>query len=197
MDIREFFELFEGQWVSQRTLHHIQTEQTDANKADLWIETLDLTAPKVVDACAEFNLSAEQAVCPMEITYKATLANGQTQTATTLMVPVKTSEHGGQLISVPQAGSAVLGRFEFGADEVMTFYSTAGADEVVERIWYASENLRLRSITQLSDQKGASEANFCSEVRRMGAAQPNPTAEQSQQPLTGLAAWRARQGNMT
>ena len=26
-DVREFFELCEGQWVSQRTLHHIQTGQ--------------------------------------------------------------------------------------------------------------------------------------------------------------------------
>lgn len=192
MNIQEFFELFFGQWVSQRTLHHIRTEQTDVNRADLWIEAA--ADSSVAEACAKFGLPIDQALCPMEITHKATLADGRSQIATTVLVPVKNSEHAGQLISVPQSGDPALGAFELGSDDVMTFSNSRGADKFIERIWYASENLRIRSITQVNEH-GASEANFCSEIRRMGATSPKPTEEQSQQP-TGLAAWRARQGNL-
>lgn len=192
MDIREFFELCEGQWVSQRTLHHIQTEQTDVSKADLWIEKVASDMPRVAEACRKFNLPIEQMLFPLEITYKATLMNGRSQIASTLMIPVSTSATTGQLISVPQNQTPVLGTFALGEDDVMTLTNSNGDSEVIERIWYASENLRIRSVTQIN-ANGPTEANFCSEIRRMGAVQEKPTEEAAQQQLSPLAAWRNKQ----
>ena len=192
MDTQEFFKLFEGQWVSQRTLHHINTEQTEAAKAELWIEIVPADSVQISKACESFDLAPDKVFLPMEITYQATLANGLKQLVSTLMIPVSTSDTSGKLINIPQSGDAFLGEYSLGSDDVMTFTNQKGTNTLVERIWYASENLRVRSITQ-STESGPSEANFCSEIRKMGASQPKPTQEQAQQNLSPLAAWRARQ----
>lgn len=195
MDVREFFELCVGQWVSQRTLHHIQTEKTDVGKADLWIEAVESSSPSVLKTCETFELALNQVISPLEITYKATLANGRSQINTTLMIPVAKATAGteGNLISVPEQGKPIIGTFSFGTDEVMTFTNPQGEHQVSERIWYASENLRMRSTT-LVDQDGPAEANFYSEIRRMGTTQPKPSLEDETQ-SSPFAAWRARQAN--
>jgi hypothetical protein len=195
MDVQEFFELCEGQWVSQRTLHHIQTEKTEVNKADLWIEKIDPSAESVLDACEITGSSVDQVICPLEVTIKATVENGRSQINSTLLIPVAKvgSEIEGALISVPKQGKPILGTFNLGTDEIMTLTHPQGEYQVSERIWYASENLRLRSTT-LTHVNGPTDANFCSEIRRMGAAQTKPT-EADQEPLSPLAAWRARQAN--
>ena len=94
---------------------------------------------------------------------------GDRQLNITVMVPVAKADSDieGTLISCPSQGTAIVGSFSLGTDEVMTFTHPQGEHHVSERIWYASENLRLRSTT-LSDADGPSEANFCSEIRRMG-----------------------------
>ena len=197
MDIKEFFELCEGQWISQRTLHHIETEQTDVGKADLWIEKLDPSHESVVKACESQNLSVDQVVCPLEVTYKATLQNGRTQISSTLMIPVKSADSDiqGQVISIAKDKEPVLGTFSLGTDEVMTLSNQQGDTLASERIWFASENLRIRSIT-LTNEEGTSEANFCSEIRKMGEPQPKPSADEAAQQMSPLAAWRARQAKM-
>ena len=197
MDIKEFFELCEGQWVSQRTLHHIETEQTDVGKADLWIEKLEPTHESVVKACQDQNFSLEQVLCPLEVTYKATLQNGRTHINSTLMIPVQTevSDTAGQLLSIASGKDPILGTFSLGTDDVMTLSNQQGDTLASERIWFASENLRIRSIT-LTDDKGTTEANFCSEIRKMGKTQPKPSAEDAEQDMSPLAAFRARQARM-
>ncbi|MCM1984529.1 phycobiliprotein lyase [Lyngbya confervoides] len=191
MDIQEFFQLCEGQWVSQRTEHHILQEKTDVARADLWMECLSAESSPVIEACKQSNLPADQAICGLEVTWKATLSNGRTQIGTTLLVPVLDPQapHQGRLISQSQQGAVRLGTFTLGQDEVMTLVQTQDHGTLSERIWFASPNLRIRSSTLTHDQ-GTSEANFCSEIRRMGSLQPKPDAHEAQK--SPLLAWQER-----
>ena len=197
MNSQEFFKLFEGQWVSQRTHHHILTEETKASKADLWIEALEAQSEQVTRICTDANLDPQQVIGSFEITWKGTLSDGKTQLGSTVMIAIADAPNAnqGHLISQPSQGSAQLGRFELGEDEVMTFTVETDQGTTSERIWYASENLRIRSNTLQKPGVDSSDANFCSEIRRVGKMLPKPGTEEV--PKNSLAAWRSRYQNQT
>ncbi len=195
MGSQEFFKLFEGQWISQRTLHHIATAKTDVSKADLWIETLDSQSSLVTEACAKANLDPLQVICSLEITWKGTLSDGKAQFGSTIMVAIAdpNTPDQGHLISQPSTGKTQLGRYCLESDEVMIFTTQSDQGISSERIWYASENLRIRSNTLQNPGADSNDANFCSEIRRLGTMLPKPNAAEAQQ--TPLAAWKARHNN--
>jgi hypothetical protein len=190
MNIQEFLQLSSGLWLSQRTRHRFTEEQTDIDKADLWVDPLAGDDPKVIALCDQLQTPVNQAVGGLEVTWKATLGNGKTQLGSSVLVAIasETDPITGQWLSQTKSQPLRVGQYCLDHDEVMILRYDQDSTTIEERIWFPSENLRLRSTT-LSTAGEPSSANFCSEIRRMG---DHPKPSQADLEQAEMPAWRRR-----
>ncbi len=79
---------------------------------------------------------------------------------TTLLAPTAV----GELAWVLNGRKNSVGQVAIGSDEALTFTVSNDQFTSTERIWFASPNLRLRSIVQETSE-GVQLASFCSEIR--------------------------------
>lgn len=173
MNISEFFQQSAGKWVSQRTSHRLAQNQSEGAKADLIIDGLSATDPALIQLCQPQGLDPSQAVG-----LKITWSNGilernpkpQSGASVIIAIPDASSPTQGQIISRVNSAQPILGHYAIGLDEVLTLTSETEHLSTEERIWFASENFRLR--TNVIKQNGSTHlAAFCSEIR-MGGKPP-------------------------
>ncbi len=177
MNISEFFQRSAGKWVSQRTSHRLAQNQSEGAKADLMIEALDALDPALMQLCQQQGLDATAAV-GLKVAWSNGIVDGQAKPQSGVSLLVAISEAGqpeqGQIISRINSAQLMLGRFELGLDQVLMLTSQAEDGSSEERIWFASENFRLRT-TVIKRQGSARLAAFCSEIR-MGGKPPAEAA---------------------
>ena len=178
MNISEFFQQSAGKWVSQRTSHRLAQNQSESAKADLVIECLSAADPALVQLCQQLDPS-------QSVGLKIIWSNGivernpkpQSGASLLIAIPDASQPAQGQIISRANSAQPVLGRYTLGADQVLTLTSETENLSTEERIWFASENFRLR--TNVIKQNGSTHlASFCSEIRMGGKpAEAAQTAE--------------------
>jgi hypothetical protein len=181
MEIVNFFEKLAGRWFSQRTTHALSTKQSKAGKSDLEVEFLSADNPDVTQLCAQAATGGVPPLCGLRIKQSSTIDGDTTaKVQTTLLVPLTPTSNSQ---STAQSGedttySGVLlrsGTDEQSAytleEEVLTIVSDSPAAHSEERLWFVSDNLRMRTgVTALSN--GLRIASFCSEIR-LGAVAPS------------------------
>jgi CpeS-like protein len=160
MTIPEFFAQSAGKWFSQRTTHHLASQQSDNTKSEIVIELL------ASDAAEVQNLFATADWGGIRVTSKpvgdwSTPKNAPTNNTTTVLVPAQNT-----LYCAIGSQALTPGTVSLGTDEALTLTITTDQGKITERIWFASPNLRLRSIVQ--EANGIELASFCSEIRMGG-----------------------------
>ena len=165
MNITEFLQQTAGKWFSQRTAHQVEASQTQTGKSTLYLDFLPSDDPQVqalaqrygLTSClAGTKLSWEGTIDPSPTTYKGErllVWTGSNESPT------------GQFFS--SADTFASGNYCLGDDEILTL-TVETEDRVSEdRIWFASENFRLRtSLTHVSGQTVL--ASLCTEIRLGG-----------------------------
>jgi CpeS-like protein len=160
MTIQEFFVLSAGKWFSQRTTHQLASQKSDHSKSEIVIELLPVEA--VQEFCPQANWGGIQVVSK-PISDWSSPKNADLTATTTLLAPTAA----GELAWVLDGKKNPAGQVVIGIDEALTI--SVGNDQFTstERIWFASPNLRLRSIVQ-ETSGGIQLASFCSEIRMGG-----------------------------
>ncbi|MBD1879539.1 phycobiliprotein lyase [Coleofasciculus sp. FACHB-T130] len=179
MDIQEFFQLSAGKWFSQRTSHHLAFKQAESGKSDIKIEMLSAEDPEVIKLCEQYEVNPALAWGGARVSWDGTMEWDQEKHAgSSVLVPIPDPEkpNEGQLLrDMGYAEKAsVAGRYVIGSDNSFTLITEYETMYSEERIWFASENLRLRA-SILKRFGGFSMASFCSEIR-MGVAKPQEKA---------------------
>ena len=178
MNISEFFQHSAGKWVSQRTSHRLAQNQSEAAKADLMIEFLSAADPALIQLCQQQGLDPS-AAAGLKITWSNGILEGsskpQSGASLVIAVPDAVQPAQGQIISQVNPAQPTLGRYVMGADEVLTLTSQTETTSIEERIWFASDNFRLRT-NVIKHQGNTHLASFCSEIR-MGARPPAEATE--------------------
>ncbi|MEA5420521.1 phycobiliprotein lyase [Spirulina sp. CCNP1310] len=165
MDIQTFLTQCAGQWFAQRTTYQLIANQSESNKSELIIEGLAPDAAPVLTLCAEGNIAPDQVWGGLAIHWDNHVDWGQTpQKGGTVLALAAPTPHApqGQLL---RAGLGV-GTYTLAADESLVLTVTQGDTTYEERIWFASENLRFRTLTVAQGETVAQTA-FYSEIRRM------------------------------
>jgi hypothetical protein len=177
MDIRAFFQLCDGKWVSQRTTHHLIEHNNQSGRSDLWGEFLEASEGDVVALCQSLNIDPPLAVCGLRLRWSEVAEAYQNKfkpknEGVALLVAISAypesassvSSHSGQLLRNLNSAHPALGTFSIGMDEALTLqFDSAGAVSE-ERIWFASPNLRLRS-SSIKQDNIVCITTFCSEIR--------------------------------
>jgi hypothetical protein len=180
MDIKEFFEQSSGKWFSQRTSHHLAFKQSESGKSQIQIEMLANDDPTVIALCEQHNANPSQVACGARVTWDGTMEwDEEKHSGSTVLVALADAEkpNEGQLLR--ETGYAekapVAGRYVMGHDNALTLITDYETMYSEERLWFASENLRLRT-SILKRFGGFSMASFCSEIR-MGGVKPAAAAD--------------------
>lgn len=177
MDIIEFFEQSAGKWFSQRTSQHLAETKSVADSTDLWIDSLEKNNPDVLQLCRDRKVDPALVLCAVKVRWEnKPLYNEPKQMGSTLLVAIgdRADCKQGQLLRQAGPGmtwrGANISRFAIGNDDAVTIITESDRLFAEERLWFAGDNLRLRTST-VKDDKGYSLLSFCSEIR-MGGAKP-------------------------
>ncbi|XHX80655.1 MAG: phycobiliprotein lyase [Stenomitos frigidus ULC029] len=178
MDIVEFFQLSSGKWFSQRSSHDLTLKQSESGKADFQVELLPNTDPVVIKLCEQHQLDPALALCGVRVSGDSSTAwDKEEHTGISVLVPIadpNKPNEGKLLHETSNAKPSVAGRYVVGSDESVTLISEHEALYAEERLWFASQNLRLRT-SLLKRADGFSMAAFYTEIRKGVASPPAET----------------------
>lgn len=171
-DAVEFFELSAGKWRSQRTTHHLPFRRSETGDSEINVETLPIDHPKVIEICQLHDTDPSLAIGGAYVTWHGSMSwdreGEESHEGSTVFVLVPDAENPQQGKLLRERGYAeivpVVGRYEIdceGALVLTTDYETMSS---VERFWFISPNLRVRSST-VKRFGGFSTASFCTEFR--------------------------------
>jgi hypothetical protein len=166
MDIVAFFQQSAGRWASIKSNHHVATTQQQSGRSTLEMELLAASDPAVTQLCEKQGTNPGAVLCAARVKWDGTM-DGETKsdTGSTVIVAVGELTHGQMLRSMGNFGTpAPAGKYQIGegGEVILVVEGDQGAS--VERVWYESENVRLRH-TKVQQADGQSVVAFFSEIR--------------------------------
>ncbi len=179
MDAMEFFRRSAGKWRSQRTTHHLAFRRAELGDSEIRVETLDKDDPQVVGICELHQIDPQRAVGGAFVSWAGSMEwdqNDENHSGSTVfaLVPEEDNPKAGKLLR--ERGYAeivpVAGLYEMDEEEGLILVTEYETMSVVERFWFASPDLRLRTST-VTRFGGFSTASFCSESRIQVESAPN------------------------
>ncbi len=174
MAIEEFFTKSYGDWKSQRSSHNLAWGQFEAVTSEINIAPRALDDPEVLELCAANKVDAGDVALALGMEWEGesdwdddedTVMKGST-----VMAVVKDSERTGRLLRSMGYAEEIpaVGKWEINDDGVFVLVTPYEAAAAEERIWFATDDLRMRvSQIRTSSGRGVVTASFSTEIRKL------------------------------
>ena len=167
----EFFQRSAGKWRSQRTTHHLPFRRAETGDSEIWVEALTADHPRVIEICQIHEVDPALAAGGAFVSWDGSMAwdkedeNHEGNTVFAL-VPDANNPRQGKLLR--ERGYAeivpVAGRYQMDDEDGLVLITEYETMSIIERFWFASPNLRLRTST-VQRFGGFNTATFCAETR--------------------------------
>jgi CpeS-like protein len=167
MNIEEFLELNNGKWFAHRTSNDLTTKKSVEAKSEIVIEKIAATDPEVVQLCEQYQVESSPNFIASLINWNDKTALNKKNTGSTvlILVPDSNNSNEGKLLSqVTTVGKPSLGRYKLGSDDNLLLIVESDGVFSEERIWFASNNLRMR-VNVVKQADGFSTTSFTTEIR--------------------------------
>jgi len=198
MDAMEFFQRSTGRWRSQRTTHHLAFRRSESGESEIQVEAFPADHPQVIEICKLHDVDPTLAIGGAFVSWQGSMKwdrdteNHEGSTVFALVPDAKDPSQGvllrerGYAEIVPIAGQYYM---DDGALVLTTEYETMSS---IERFWFASPNLRMRTST-VKRFGGFSTATFCTEflVTEESAVTHDSSGAEDSTQLSGQAAIEA------
>lgn len=179
MSVEDFFSRSVGTWRSQRSSHNLIWAQFEAVTSEIIISSKTNGDEEVIALCQQNKVSPEQPAISIHMSWEgeSDWDEEEVMEGSATMALIKDGERHGRLLrSVGYAETIpAVGEWEMTEDGVFvlnTFYDAAAAEE---RIWFASDNIRMRvSQIRSSSGRGIVTASFSTEIRRLDLQDVRP-----------------------
>lgn len=194
----EFFQRSAGKWRSLRTTHHLPFRRAETGDSEILVESLTAEDPKIIEICQMHDVDPKLAVGGAFVSWDGSMAwdkEDENHSGTTVfaLVPEPDNPRKGKLLR--ERGYAeivpVAGQYHLDEEEGLVLITEYETMSIVERFWFASPDLRLRTST-VKRFGGLSTATFCAEVRLTRAENnsddPVNQADPGTKPLS-LSGW--------
>jgi hypothetical protein len=184
----DFFRLSQGQWNSQRTTHHLPFRRAELGGSTITVEAFDAHHSSVIEICALHEVDPTTAVGGASVIWKGAMAwdrDDENHEGSTIfaLVPDPENPRMGQLLR--ERGYAeivpVIGRYEVDDDEGLLLTTEYETMSSVERFWFATPNLRMRT-SIVKRFGGFSTASFCAESRLAESVDATEATQEGQSP---------------
>jgi hypothetical protein len=187
MDVMEFFQHSAGRWKSKRTTHHLAFRRSEMGESEIEVKALAAKDPEIIELCESHQVDPSLAVGGCCVTWAASMGwdqEGENHEGKTVfaLVPDPDKPHSGQLLR--DRGYAeivsVAGHYHMDNDGGLVLTTDYDIMSSVERFWFPSPNVRVRSST-VKRMGGFSTATFCTETRVMDEANGDAVANSPEQ----------------
>ncbi|MBE9171345.1 phycobiliprotein lyase [Pleurocapsales cyanobacterium LEGE 06147] len=180
MDIREFWYLSAGKWFSLRSNYYLDKGKAENSQADIAIDILAPDSPQVLQLCQQNNIDPNLSLGGALHSWDNSVDWGkpkQQGSSLIVLIPDGNNSRVGRLLK--KAGhyqkASSCGNYILGKDEALTLIVETEGIYAQERLWFASNNLRLRT-TFVKDTNGSTQTSFYSEIRKaLPKNQPSTT----------------------
>jgi hypothetical protein len=191
-DAMDFFEHSAGKWRSQRTTHHLPFRRAEAGGSEIRVETLAADNLKIIEICKMHNVEPYLAIGGAFVSWDGSMAwdkEDENHEGTTVFALIPESENPRKGKLLRERGYAeivpVAGLYEMDDEDGLILITEYETMSIVERFWFVSANLRLRTST-VQRFGGFSTATFCVESR-LGEEQPEATSQTNESTLATYA----------
>lgn len=175
MDVREFLSANVGKWFSQRTQYEAIAQTQSSVRGEVEVTALAATDAELATLCQQAGIAPGRVWMSLRTQWEADSGglNSRKQTGSVVVAFVAgETETSGQLWQIRSDATemgAVCGRYEFrpagvNAATLLIDAETNGVSQA-ERLWFAGENLRLRTIHAKAGDR--EQMAFYSEIRRI------------------------------
>ena len=195
-DAMEFFERSAGRWRSQRTTHHLPFRRAESGGSDINVETLAASDPKIIEICQMHDVDSNLAIGGAFVSWDGSMAwdkENENHEGTTVfaLIPEPANPRKGKLLR--ERGYAeivpVAGLYEMDNEDGLILITEYETMSIVERFWFVSPNLRLRSST-VQRFGGFNTATFCAESRVLAeATEPEPEGNYQTNTVHAVTGW--------
>ncbi len=167
----EFFQRSAGKWRSQRTTHHLPFRRAEQGDSEIVVESLSPDNQKIIEICKLHEVEPSLTVGGAFVTWEGTMAwdkEDENHKGTTVFALVPDTDNPKQGKLLRERGYAeivpVIGRYHIDEEEALVLVTDYETMSIVERFWFGSRDLRLRTST-VKRFGGLNTATFCAEVR--------------------------------
>lgn len=171
MDVMEFFQHSGGKWRSQRTTHHLAFKRSEAGESEIQVEALAADHPQIVEICQLHDVDPGRAIGGAFVSWQGSMGwdrDDDNHTGSTVFALVPDLEQPRQGILLRERGYAeivpVAGQYHMDDEDGLVLTTEYETMSSVERFWFASPSLRLRTST-VKRFGGFATATFCTEFR--------------------------------
>ena len=169
MDIQAFLNLCSGKWFSQKTNYYSGVEQSQSSKADLEITLMLPQEQKIKNICQNHRLDSDSSLGGLVYKWDTSVDWGKPkEIGSSMMVFLPNAENSDLGTLITDNDSFQLGNYIIGQDKSLTLTVETKDQKIKleERLWFASDNLRLRT-TAISDRTNDKiNTTFYSEIRK-------------------------------
>jgi hypothetical protein len=188
MDVMEFFQHSAGRWRSKRTTHHLAFRRSEMGESEIEVKALDAKDPQVIALCELHEVDPSLAVGGCYVTWAASMGwdqEGENHEGETVfaLVPDPEDRSRGELLRDRGYAEivAVKGQYHMDNDGGLVLTTDYEVMSSVERFWFPSENVRVRSST-VKRMGGFSTSTFCTETRIATDKLATPAADLASAP---------------
>ena len=169
MQIQEFLNLSIGKWFCQRTSYLLNPEQAENSKSEITISELNSEHPEVVRLCQKHDLNPQQAYGGIKSAWDNSVDWGKPKAngfSVLVVIPDGEESKTGKALQQTNQQSSLEGSYIIGNDDALTLMVETPDLVIKERIWFPSDNLRMRTCI-IQSQQGWSKTSFYSEIRKL------------------------------
>ncbi|MEM9567297.1 MAG: phycobiliprotein lyase [Cyanobacteria bacterium P01_E01_bin.34] len=180
MTLEEFLQHSAGDWLSQQTNHDVDDNRYASGRSTIAVEALTPSSSDLVAICQQHDIDPASTAGGLKYVWMGRLdgdKSDRTETSISIFIPEGESAQTGKLVRTSNTGSqpppsgqpsTATGHYSLGNDDALTMNASSDAGASKERIWFASENLRIRSsIVETAD--GFSAASLSSDIRKLSS----------------------------
>jgi hypothetical protein len=167
MNIQEFFELSSGKWFAHRTSNDLPNNKSQEAKSEIVIEQLAKDNPEVVRLNQNLEIPTSSDLLAIKVNWNDITKLNQKNVGYSILALVPNSDNpneGKLLRQLSSNGKISSGNYKLGSDESLSLDIKVGDIVSEERIWFASENLRMR-VSTIKQADGLSTTAFTTEIR--------------------------------
>ena len=172
MDAVKFFQQSAGRWHSSRTTHHLAFKRSEIGESNIEVQSLEADSPQIIALCEMHQVSPSITVGGSHVSWLGTMAwdkedeeNHEGNTVFAIEPDADNPPRGSLLRERGYAEIVpVVGRFHMDDDGVSVLTTEYDTMSSIERFWFASPNMRMRTST-IKRFGGFNSASFCVETR--------------------------------
>ena len=174
MNLEEFLQQSMGEWLSQQTNHEAVDSRYESGRSTISVEGLTASSPELVRVCQQHHLDPDATAVGLKRVRTGRLdgyTSDRIEQTILVFLPDDDNPAAGKLLRHSNAkgqSPTATGTYAISSDGALTLKTLGETGSSQERIWFASENLRLHS-TVSENTDGFSAASLSSDIRKLTA----------------------------